>query len=183
MLLSLEVLATIFGLVQGITVLLNKRSNWIFYIAQMLCLIFFALCKKLYGDFLNACIYLILGVVGWFVWNEKVDLKITKCCLKEKLIYIILIVLGTLMLYIMLRQTTDPLPLMDSFTTISSFVATYYMLRKKIDTWIIWFINDICYIVQYALLPQPAYYLLVLNIVWTIMAVCSYIYWQKQMVK
>lgn len=77
--LGLEISATILGLVQGVLVLLNKRSNWIFYIAQMLCLIFFALANKLYGDMLNSSIYLAFGIVGWFMWNQKNSLTITAC--------------------------------------------------------------------------------------------------------
>jgi len=180
--LGLEISATVLGLIQGVLVLLNKRSNWIFYIAQMLCLILFALANKLYGDVSNSCIYLIFGVVGWFMWNKKNSLTITTCRWQERFMYVTAIILGTFVLNMVLQNTQDPLPLMDSFTTTSSFVATYYMLRKKIDTWIIWFVNDICYSVQYALLPNPAYYLLVLNLVWTIMAVASYLYWHKLMI-
>ena len=148
----------------------------------MLCLIFFALANKLYGDMLNSSIYLIFGIVGWFMWNQKNSLTITACCWLERFIYVVVILLGTFLLNLALSNTQDPLPLMDSFTTTSSFVATYYMLRKKIDTWIIWFVNDICYSVQYAILPNPAYYLLSLNVVWTVMAVASYIYWRKLMI-
>ena len=180
--LGLEISATILGLTQGVLVLLNKRSNWIFYIAQMLCLIFFALANKLYGDMTNSIIYLILGIVGWFLWSKKNSLAITTCSWVERFIYVGVMLLGTFLLSSALKNTQDPLPLMDAFTTTSSFVATYYMLRKKIDTWIIWFINDICYSVQYAILPNPAYYLLSLNVVWTIMAVASYLYWRKLMI-
>ena len=37
MLMVLEIGATVFGLIQGILVMFNKRSNWIFYILQMIC--------------------------------------------------------------------------------------------------------------------------------------------------
>ena len=35
----LEIGATIFGLIQGVLALLNKRSNWLAYIIQMLLMI------------------------------------------------------------------------------------------------------------------------------------------------
>ena len=73
------------------------------------------------------------------------------------------------------------LPLLDAFTTVSSFVATYYMMTKKIDTWIIWFINDIFYAIEYFILPEQALGLFFLNVVWTIMAIISYINWRKIM--
>ena len=177
-----EIGATVFGLIQGVLVMLNKRSNWIFYILQMIFLIIFSTLNHLYGDIANNSIYLVMGVVGFILWNNnKESNKITKASTKERIIYILLIVLGTIILSTVLKNTDDPLPLLDSFTTISSLIATYYMMKKKIDTWIIWFINDIFYAVEYFILPDQALYLFALNIIWTFMAVGSYINWNKIM--
>ena len=177
-----EIGATIFGLLQGIFVVFNKRIHWIFYIFQMCSLILFSYLNKLYGDMSNSAFYLLVGIVGFILWNPKRgNQAITTCSLREKILYSLLILLGTISLYFLLKQTDDPLPVMDSFTTVSSLVATYYMVRRKIDTWLIWFINDICYVIQYALLPQPAFYLLSLNVIWTLLAVLSYYQWQKIM--
>ena len=177
-----EIGATVFGLIQGILVMQNKRCNWIFYILQMIFLIIFSTLNHLYGDIANNSIYLVMGVVGFVLWNNnKESNKITKASTKERIIYILLITLGTIILSIVLKNTDDPLPLLDSFTTISSLIATYYMIKKKIDTWIIWFINDIFYAVEYFILPDQALYLFALNIIWTFMAVVSYINWNKIM--
>ena len=177
-----EIGATVFGLIQGLLVMLNKRSNWIFYILQMLFLIIFSIFNHLYGDIANNSIYLVMGVIGFILWNNKKESnKITKASIKERIIYILLIALGTIILSNVLKNTDDPLPVLDSFTTISSLVATYYMMKKKIDTWIIWFINDIFYAVEYFILPDQALYLFALNIIWTFMAVGSYINWNKIM--
>ena len=177
-----EIGATIFGLVQGLLVMLNKRSNWIFYILQMIFLIVFSALNCLYGDIVNNSIYLIMGVVGFILWNNnKESSKITKASTRERIIYDMLIVLGTIILGIILKNTNDPLPMLDSFTTVSSLIATYYMMKRKIDTWIIWFVNDIFYAVEYFILPNQALYLSALNIVWTFMAVGSYLNWKKIM--
>lgn len=177
-----EIGATVFGLIQGVLVMLNKRSNWIFYILQMIFLIIFSTLNHLYGDIANNSIYLVMGVVGFILWNNnKESNKITKASTKERIIYILLIALGTFILSTVLKNTDDPLPILDSFTTISSLIATYYMMKKKIDTWIIWFINDIFYAVEYFILPDQALYLFALNIIWTFMAVGSYINWNKIM--
>lgn len=177
-----EIGATIFGLIQGVLVLLNKRSNWLFYIIQMMFLIVFSITNNLYGDVVNNSVYLIMGVIGFILWNKnKKSNIITKTSLKEKIVYLIFIALGTLILSSILMNTNDPLPILDSFTTISSLVATYYMIKKKIDTWVIWFINDIFYAIEYFVLPDQALYLFVLNIIWTFMAVGSYVNWNKIM--
>ncbi len=177
-----EIGATVFGLIQGVLVMLNKRSNWIFYILQMIFLIIFSLINHLYGDIANNSFYLIVGIIGFILWsNKKESNKITKASNKERIIYVIIILITTIVLSLVLKQTDDPLPLLDSFTTISSLVATYYMMKKKIDTWIIWFINDIFYALEYFILPNQALYLFALNLIWTFMAIFSYINWNKIM--
>ena len=177
----LEVGATILGLIQGYLVMINKRSNWIFYILQMIFLIIFSFINHLYGDVFNNSIYLVMGIVGFILWNKKDKIKISKAGIKENLIYISIIIIGTIIVGISLKNTDDPLPILDAFTTVSSLVATYYMVKKKIDTWIIWFINDIFYAIEYFILPNQALYLFALNIIWTVMAVLSYYNWKKLM--
>ena len=177
----LELGATVLGLILGYLVMINKRSNWIFYIFQMIFLIIFSTINHLYGDIVNNSIYLVLGIVGFILWNKKDNIKITKTRIKEKIIYIGIILIGTIIVGITLKNTDDPLPILDAFTTVSSLVATYYMVKKKIDTWIIWFINDIFYAVEYFILPNQALYLFALNLIWTIMAIASYYNWNKLM--
>ena len=55
------------------------------------------------------------------------------------------------------------------------------MVKRKLDTWLIWFVNDIAYSTQYFLLDNPAYYLMALNVIWTFMALASYQNWSKIM--
>ncbi len=179
----LEIGATIAGLIQGVLVMFNKRSNWIAYIIQMILMILFSLSMKLYGDVSNSAIYLVLGVIGFIIWGKKDDNEIKACSIKEKIIYLLIMALGTFVMFNILSKTDDPLPLLDAFTTVSSFVATYYMMVKRIDTWYIWFINDIFYAIEYFILPDQAIYLFLLNVVWTFMALKSMIEWKKIMNK
>lgn len=178
----IEVGATVLGLIQGVLVMLNKRSNWIFYILQMILLLIFSLMNHLYGDVFNNIIYIVMGIIGLILWNRDQDTnKISRTNTLEKIIYILVICIGTILVSIILRNTSDPLPILDAFTTVSSFVATYYMMKRKIDTWVIWFINDIFYAVEYFILPNQAIYLFVLNIIWAFMAIGSYINWYRIM--
>ena len=148
----LEIGATLFGLLQGYLVMINKRSNWIAYIMQMLFMFAFSLSVRLYGDAINNLCYIFVGMIGFIVWNKKDERDIKACSLKERIIYIMIMLVATFISFLILKETDDPLPLIDSFTTVSSFIATYYMIVKKIDTWVIWFINDIFYCITYFLL-------------------------------
>lgn len=180
----IEIIATIFGLIQGILVMLNKRSNWIFYILHITMLFVFSCINNLYGDMTNNIIYLGMGIYGAFLWsNKNKSHKITECTKKEKYKYTAVIAFGTIFIGLLLKHTSDPLPFLDAFSTVSSFVATWYMVKKKLDAWIIWIINDLVYVVEYALLPDIAYWLIGLNLIWTAMAIASYKNWKQIMKK
>ena len=174
-----EGVCTVLGLIQGVLVAINRRSNWIFYILQMLGLFIFSSLNHLYGDSINSLVYLIIGIIGFIRWGKEDKDKITFCGGKERLAYISILVIATIITFFLFKNTNDPLPLLDALTTVSSLIATYYMVAKKIDTWAIWFINDILYIVEYFMLPNQAVMLGVLNIIWTGLAVYSFINWKK----
>lgn len=174
-----EISATVFGLIQGVLIMKNKRSNWVAYVIQMALLVCFSTLNHLYGDVLNNAIYFVLGIVGFIMW-KKDDNSIPEFCTnKQRKMYVSLLFVGTLLIWTVLRMTDDPLPLLDAFTTTSSLVATYYMITKKIDTWFIWFVNDVFYAIEYLILPDQAIYLFILNVIWTFMAVASYFSWNK----
>lgn len=177
----IEIICAIIGLIQGVLVALNKRSNWIAYIVQMVLLFVFSLFNKLYGDAGNSLVYIVFGITGLIYWGKSNDRKIKNANTAERLIVCALTFLFTLVLFFVLKSTDDPLPFLDSFTTVTSFVATYFMVTKKTDAWIVWFINDIFYIVEYILLPDQAIYLAILNLIWTVLAVYSYFNWRKIM--
>ena len=177
----LEWICTGLGIVQGVLVAVNKRSNWIFYILQMAGLFIFSAINHLYGDMANDAIYFVIGVIGFIRWGQKEKSKITVASNSERIGYIVVIAVATLVGFLILKRTDDPLPLIDAFTTVSSFVATYYMMTKKLDTWVIWFVNDILYVVEYFMLPNQAIVLAILNIIWTGLAVYSFINWRKIM--
>lgn len=179
----IEITATIFGLLQGMLVMLNKRCNWIFYVIQMALMIVFSAQNHLYGDVVNSSVYIVIGMIGWFLWGKDAGQKVTKASILETAVYLTVIIFGTIGVAKWLSGTDDPLPALDAFTTVSSFVATILMVRHKIDTWVIWFVNDIAYCVEYWLLPDQALYLLGLNVVWTGMAVGSFIIWFKELKK
>lgn len=180
MITTFEILATVFGLTQGALIMLNKRCNWIFYVLQMMAMIAFSWMNHLYGDVANSSVYLVVGVVGFVMWGTDKGSKVEYAKWLERAAWFSVIVVGTVVGSAVLGKTDDPLPTLDAFTTVSSFVATILMVRHKIDTWVVWFFNDIFYCVEYWLLPNQAFYLLALNVIWTVMAVCSFIMWRRE---
>ena len=71
MLLTIEIIATFAGLTEGILLMLNKRIGWIVYIIEIICTLLFAYFSKLYGDVLNNCIYLVMGITSFIILTPK----------------------------------------------------------------------------------------------------------------
>lgn len=177
----IEILATFFGLAQGALIMLNKRCNWICYVFQMVLMFAFSLQNHLYGDVVNSSIYVVMGIVGWIRWGNGIDAKITSESRLMQLVYGILIAIAVIIVSSYLKTTDDPLPTLDAFTTVTSFVATYLMVRHRLQAWVLWFMNDIAYCIEYFMLPDQALFLFGLNIIWSVMAVVTYVIWSKKM--
>lgn len=66
-----EILAVIAGFMQGILIMLNKKSNWIFYIIQMSLMVIFSMINHLWGDVVINCLFIGYGVYGLISWNRE----------------------------------------------------------------------------------------------------------------
>lgn len=177
--LYIEIAASTLGVIQGILVMLNKRCNWLFHSLQMILLLLFSYMEKLYGDMIYDIIFLIVGVIGYVLWNKKIHKKISRSNSVEVYVYTIITLILTCFLYSWLTYTHDPLPLLDAVSSSTSFLATILMSMRRLDCWIVWLVNDLLYCVEYYMLPNQALYLFALNALWSIMAIVSYFQWKQ----
>lgn len=176
----LEIIATVLGLIQGVLVMLNKRSNWIVYAAQMVALVIFSYHAKLYGDMWQNVFYFFFCLYSWWAWKEGGFADKIKMLTNElRLISIGFIILATALFGAVLGFSDDPMPFTDAFTTVTTVVGLILMCMRRVEAWIVWFFNDIAYMYQYFYLPDQALYLFGLYIVWTIFAVVTFINWLR----
>jgi nicotinamide mononucleotide transporter len=116
---------------------------------------------NLYSDVIEQIYFLFSGFLGWWIWihpkkkdaNAKNELKVSRNTPKENLIYLGIIILGTALLTFIVSHLdrwfpiqfpeAASLPLLDSFTTVLSFVAQWLLVRKKVESWILWIIVDV----------------------------------------
>jgi len=175
---TFEILATVLGLIQGVLVMLNKRSNWIVYALQMVALVIFSYQAKLYGDMLQNVFYFFFCLFSWWMWKEGgLADKIKLLCNRERLTTLGFVAVGTVVGGICLSNTDDPMPFTDSFTTITTLVGLFLMSLRCVEAWVVWLVNDIAYMYQYFYLPDQALYLFGLYVIWTIFAVVTFINW------
>ena len=174
-----EIIATVLGLIQGVLVMFNKRSNWLVYAAQMVALVIFSYQAKLYGDMWQNAFYFFFCLYSWFMWGTEKCSKISLESNQSRLVLLGVIAFFTIAGGLILSRTDDPMPFTDSFTTTTTFLALYLMLLRKVEAWIVWFFNDVAYMYQYFYLPDQALYLFGLYIIWTIFAIATFINWMR----
>lgn len=98
---------------------------------------------KIYAEALLFVYYVVMGFYGWFQWSKKRtgddNLKIEELKFGY---HVIIFLAGYLLvggLYWVLKKFTDAqMPLLDSFTTVFSFIATWLTARRFIENWIYW---------------------------------------------
>lgn len=176
----IEWIATVTGLIQGLLIMMNKKSNWIFHLISNVCLVIFSFYTKLYADGFETSLYVLLSIWGLIAWYKVTEKHIGWCSGKERVVYSAMILALWAVIFLVLKQTDDVAPVLDSFTTASGLIATLMMANKRVESWIVWFINDIVYVYLYFTLETPAIGLTVLNLVWVFMAVGSFITWSKE---
>ena len=175
-----EILATILGLIQGVLVMLNKRSNWLVYAAQMVALVIFSYQAKLYGDMWQNVFYFFFCLYSWWMWKEGgFSDKIKTIPNIYRITGVIAIVCLTYIVGVKLCDTDDPMPFTDAFTTVTTLAGLILMSLRRVEAWIVWFFNDVAYMYQYFYLPDQALYLFGLYIIWTILAVATFINWMR----
>lgn len=146
----------IFGVTLAITnILLDTRQS---VIARPLSLLgtsislYFYYSEGLYAKCLSGCIYIVLHIYGWYQWlyggKNKTPLKVSTT---PRTYLVALIVSGLLAgfgLGALLSNYSDAaLPYWDSLHTTIALVAYWLLVRKKLETWAIWLLADIQYVV------------------------------------
>lgn len=116
---------------------------------------------RLYSDLLEQTYFLISGFIGWWVWyrvgthgrSEAAAATVGWNSTRTNIAYALGVALCTVMLTWVIShvhlwlpglfsQPAD-FPLLDSFTTVLSFAAQWLLVRKKIESWVLWMLVDV----------------------------------------
>ncbi|HTF22136.1 MAG TPA: nicotinamide riboside transporter PnuC [Chryseolinea sp.] len=156
----LEFFATIAG---GIAVWLSARSNiwsWPIGIVNVVLAFFVFYQVQLYPDMFLQVFFFVTNILGWWRWanpkpgeaNRRNELKASFMGWKRFSTLSTIGIVGTYVLGTFAENLHEWLPNIfsvpsaypyaDSFVTVMSIVTTFYMIEKKIESWIIWIIVD-----------------------------------------
>jgi nicotinamide mononucleotide transporter len=154
-----------FGTIAGaIAVWLSARANvwsWPIGIINVVLLFFLFFQIQLYPDMFLQIFFFVTNILGWWRWthpkvgeeDKKNELKISWMSPLWLGLTAAITVVGTIIsgmlagnLHIWLPSIfaqKSAFPFADSFVTVLSVLAQYWMLQKKVECWAMWIIADI----------------------------------------
>lgn len=154
-----------FGMISGLVAVslsaLARVSSWPIGIINVVLSFFLFYQVQLYPDMFLQIFFFVTNVIGWWRWthpkpfeeDKKHELRVSFMSRRELLTVTLLGTAGTLALGVfaenlhelMPRLFTKPsaAPYLDSFITVMSVITTFYMIQKKVESWVIWLLVDI----------------------------------------
>jgi nicotinamide mononucleotide transporter len=151
-------IASLTGMICVVLVAKGKISNYYFGIVNILAYAYVSYQNRYYGEvMLNLLYFLPLQFVGLYYWmrykvskTKTDDVKISILTNWERILWVVLAIVGTYVYSLYLAHIGGSLPLYDSLTTILSIIAMVLLVKRVIEQWILWIIIDIVAIGMWA---------------------------------
>lgn len=157
----LEFYAIITGLVAvGLSGMANVWS-WPIGMINVLLYFFLFFQVQLYPDMFLQVFFFVTNAIGWWRWthpkpleeDKKQELRISFMSRKDVITLSFIGSAGVLALGFFAGNLHElfpdvfvkpsAYPYLDSFLTVMSIIATFYMIQKKIECWVIWLLVDL----------------------------------------
>jgi nicotinamide mononucleotide transporter len=156
----LEFFGTIAG---GIAVWLSAKANiwsWPIGIVNVVLFFFLFYQVQLYPDMFLQVFFLVTNLIGWWRWanpkpgeeDRKKELRVSFMRWQQFALLSVTGLIGTYLVGTFAKNLHEIFPVVfnkpsafpyaDSFVTVMSIVTTFFMIQKKIESWIIWIIVD-----------------------------------------
>lgn len=188
---------TVLGIITTLTgmlcvVMVAKGNIWNYFWGVINVTLYAYICyhANYSGDFiLNAFFYLPMQFVGLLMWKKNYDstedvVKAKEFDLKKWIITIIVLVVGTVafakgmpLVNKMLGMDANPLPYIDSFTTVASIAAMILMVKRYAEQWVLWIVINGLSIIMWLNLKDSA--MVIMFLAYEINSVYGYLNWRK----
>jgi nicotinamide mononucleotide transporter len=135
----------------------------------------------LYADAGLQVVYFILNAMGWYMWlyggEHRTELHVSHTNLLELAIVSLCTGAVAVILWHLLRDVKDAVPVWDGITTSISLAAQWLQNRKRLESWIWWIIVDIVYVPLY--IYKSLHLTALLYVVFLVMATIGYFAWRR----
>lgn len=176
----IESVAVIFSI--SYVILAAKENVWCWAAATVSVILYIYICftAQLYAETGLQIFYLIMAIYGYYNWNtNNRKLQITEWSVRK---HLFLILIGALLSFLMgfyfATYTDSKMPIIDSFTTVFSIIATYMIIKKVLENWLYWIVIDLVSVYLYY--NRELQLTSILFMVYTIVAIIGYFTWLRK---
>ena len=173
----IETLAVIFSIIY--IILTTKQNIWCWAAAGISVALYIYICfsAELFPETGLQVFYLIMAFYGYYNWTKKEqDLQINQWSAEKHLTLIITGAIITFLIgFYFTTYTSAKMPIVDSFTTVFSVIATYMVTKKVLENWLYWIVIDVVSIYLYY--SRELHLTSLLFLAYTIIAIFGYFIW------
>ena len=173
----IESIAVLFSVLY--VILATKQNIWCWAAAGISVALYIYICfsAQLFPETGLQVFYLVMAFYGYYNWtkNEQ-NLQITQWSAGK---HLTLIITGAIITFLMgfyfATYTSAKMPIVDSFTTVFSVIATYMVTKKVLENWLYWIVIDVVSIYLYY--NRELHLSSLLFLAYTIIAIFGYFMW------
>lgn len=174
---AIEIIAVLFSIIYVILATKQNIWCWIFSIISTILYVYIFFTAKLFAESMLYVFYLFMSAYGYYNWNKNEgQLTVNQLSIKKNLSFIFI---GTVITFFMgfyfSTYTSAEMPIIDSFTTVFSIIATYMVTKKILENWLYWIVIDLASI--YIYINRDLHLTSLLFLFYTIIAVFGYFNW------
>lgn len=176
----LETTAVMFSIIY--VILATKQNIWCWAFAAISVTLYTYIClnARLFAEAILQVFYLFMAAYGYYNWNKSnSELEVKEWSISK---HLLIILFGAIIVFFVgfyfSTYTNAKMPIVDSFTTIFSIIATYMITKKVLENWLYWIVIDIVSIYLY--FSRDLHLTSLLFILYTIIAIFGYFAWLKK---
>ena len=176
----IESIAVLFSILY--VVLAVKENIWCWGAALISVSLYIYICfsAQLYPETGLQVFYFIMAIIGYYMWNKENKEEIKEW---SEIKHLLIILSGAILTFFMgfyfSTYTNSKMPIIDSFTTVFSIIATYMVIKKVLGNWLYWIVIDAVSVYLY--FNRDLHLTSLLFIAYTIIAIFGYFSWMKKM--
>lgn len=182
-----SIISSISGVLSVVLCAQGKISFYLFGFIQLFTYVFgVAIPNKLWGETWENLFYFITMLYGIYAWlkiyyrrsdNQSTEVKAKKLNVLGWVVTIGLLIVGVTILTIILSHTKDPLPFLDSISTVPAFIAQILMVIGYREQWLHWCIIDVASVIMFIMIGN--WMMVAMFIFWTMNCIYGWYKWSK----
>lgn len=174
------------------TILAGKGKVSCYFIGMIgtVCYCYLSYKNGFWGNLLlYALYYFPMEIIGIFKWlkhlkKDKQEIIKTKLSKKEKIIYLTLAIIFSIIVSFILKYTGGKTPIIDSITTVFSIIGQLLMVKRCIEQWYVWFIVNLLSLIMWIIAYMNGSNCLATVIMWGVYWILTFYFyytWTKEL--